>query len=98
MAIYPLTSVQQAVWLDQLLTPSTPCYNVGALWRIEREVDITLLNQAINGTLAQHDALKLTLKESEGGIIQTTVSNQDFTLEYHDFSQDNDAEKKPANT
>lgn len=94
MAIYPLTSVQQAVWLDQLLTPSTPCYNVGALWRIEREVDITLLNQAINETLAQHDALKLTLKESEGGIIQTTVSNQDFTLEYHEFSQDNDAEKK----
>ncbi|WP_455817542.1 non-ribosomal peptide synthetase [Pseudomonas cerasi] len=94
MAIYPLTSVQQAVYFDQLLTPSTPCYNVGALWRIEREIDIPLLNKAINETLAQHDALKLTLRESDNGIIQTTVSNKDLTLEYHDFSLDKGASKK----
>ena len=94
MAIYPLTSVQQAVWLDQLLTPSTPCYNVGALWRIERDIDIPLLNRAIKEIFSQHDALKLTLEDSEQGVIQTTVSNRDLTLEYHDFSLDKNARQK----
>jgi len=94
VTIYPLTSVQQAVWLDQLLTPSTPCYNVGALWRIERDIDIALLNKAIKETLIQHDALKLTLKESQTGVIQTIVSNKDVILEYHDFSLDKDANQK----
>ncbi|QUG77202.1 amino acid adenylation domain-containing protein [Erwinia sp. E602] len=94
MSNYPLTSVQQAVWLDQLLTPETPCYNVGTLWRIERDIDIQLFNKAINQTLAEHDALRTRLEESESGIVQTTVPTKDIHLEYHNFSQEKEAAAK----
>lgn len=88
MSFYPLTSSQQAVWFDQALTPDTPCYNVGGLWRIDSPLDASLLQRAINQVLQQHDALKIKLRESEEGIIQTTVHKRDLILECHDFSRE----------
>lgn len=88
MSIYPLTSSQQAVWLDQALTPDTPCYNVGGLWRIDSPLDTSLLHRAINLVLQQHDALKIKLTEGEEGINQTTVHKREFILECHDVSRE----------
>lgn len=94
MSIYPLTSSQLAVWLDQALTPDTPCYNVGGLWRIDSPLDIPLLRRAINLVLQQHDALKINLMEGEQGISQTTVPKRDLILECHDFSRESEPVKK----
>ncbi|MCX0498185.1 amino acid adenylation domain-containing protein [Erwinia billingiae] len=94
LSIYPLTSSQQAVWLDQALTPDTPCYNVGGLWRIDSPLDASLLHRAINLVLQQHDALKIKLTEGEEGINQTTVHKREFILECHDLSR----ELRPVHT
>ncbi|WP_338571355.1 amino acid adenylation domain-containing protein [Erwinia billingiae] len=94
LSIYPLTSSQQAVWLDQALTPDTPCYNVGGLWRIDSPLDASLLHRAINLVLQQHDALKIKLTEGEEGINQTTVHKREFILECHDVSR----ESQPVHT
>lgn len=87
MATFPLTTVQQAVWLDQLLTPEAPCYNVGALWHIDTAFTADLLHDAIRKVMAQHEALNIILEEDEHGINQTTVHKKEPVLEYHDVSQ-----------
>lgn len=87
MATFPLTTVQQAVWLDQLLTPEAPCYNVGALWHIDTTFTADLLHDAIRKVMAQHEALNIILEEDEHGINQTTVHKKEPVLEYHDVSQ-----------
>lgn len=87
MAIFPLTTVQQAVWLDQLLTPEAPCYNVGALWRFDMTLNIALLHEAVRQIMPQHDALNIILQEDEQGINQTTVHKKEPVLEFHDLSK-----------
>ncbi|MEI2266155.1 non-ribosomal peptide synthetase [Erwinia sp. CGal63] len=87
MAIFPLTTVQQAVWLDQLLTPEAPCYNVGALWRLDTTLNFALLHKAIRQIMPQHDALNLVLRENEQGVNQTTVHKKEPILEFHDLSK-----------
>ncbi|MBP2169665.1 amino acid adenylation domain-containing protein [Erwinia toletana] len=87
MPVYPLTTVQQAVLIDQLLTPDTPCYNIGAIWRIKRDIDISLLQKSTNDILHQHDALRIRLQEDESGIIQSTRPRQKIIIDYRDFTQ-----------
>ncbi|MBV4368978.1 amino acid adenylation domain-containing protein [Erwinia phyllosphaerae] len=88
MSVFSLTTVQQAVWLDQQLMPDTPCYNIGALWHIDKSLDIALFHQAIRHVMRQHDALNIVLNENENGINQTTVYNKEPLLEYHDLSKE----------
>lgn len=91
MSAYSLTTVQQAVWLDQSLNPDIPLYNVGCLWRVEREISLPLFQEAIRQIQQQHDALQTTLKETPQGITQETCDRAYIDLHYHDFSQRQDA-------
>lgn len=91
MSAYSLTTVQQAVWLDQSLNPDIPLYNVGCLWRVEREISLPLFQEAIRQIQQQHDALQTTLKETPQGVTQETRDRAYIDLHYHDFSQRQDA-------
>ncbi|HIE0706730.1 TPA: amino acid adenylation domain-containing protein [Serratia marcescens] len=91
MSAYSLTTVQQAVWLDQSLNPDIPLYNIGCLWRVEREISLPLFQEAIRQIQQQHDALQTTLKETPQGITQETRDRAYIDLHYHDFSRRQDA-------
>ncbi|CAI1955221.1 non-ribosomal peptide synthetase [Serratia plymuthica] len=91
MSAYSLTTVQQAVWLDQSLNPEIPLYNVGCLWHVEREISLPLFKEAIRQIQQQHDALQTTLKEAPQGVIQEPLFKKQIELHYHDFSKENDA-------
>ncbi|KOC87586.1 non-ribosomal peptide synthetase [Winslowiella iniecta] len=91
MSVYPLTTVQQAVWIDQLLTPDIPCYNIGGVWQIHHHVELKLFQQAIAEIMQQHDALKFILSETEQGIVQTISHIHPMTFSHHDFSLSEDA-------
>ena len=73
MSAYSLTTVQQAVWLDQSLNPDIPLYNVGCLWRVEREISFPLFKQAIQYVQQQHDALQTALQETPQGVTQRSL-------------------------
>jgi len=86
MSVYPLTTVQQAVWIDQLLTPATPCYNIGCVWQIPHQVELKLFQQAIAEIMQQHDVLKFILSETEQGTVQSISHIHQMTFSHHDFS------------
>ena len=91
MSVYPLTTVQQAVWIDQLLTPDTPCYNIGGVWEIHHQVEIKIFQQAIAEIMQQHDTLKFILSETEQGIVQSISHIHQMIFSHHDFSLSEDA-------
>ncbi|MGQ8817279.1 amino acid adenylation domain-containing protein [Serratia sp. NA_13] len=97
MSAYSLTTVQQAVWLDQSLNPDIPLYNVGCLWRVEREISFPLFKQAIQYVQQQHDALQTALQETPQGVTQRSLPQKSIELHYHDFSQREDAASQAHN-
>lgn len=87
MPVYPLTTVQQAVWVDQLLTPETPCYNIGVVWHIHQHFDSLLFQQAVSDIIRQYDAFSINLFETENGVMQTFSDDAEPVIIFHDFSQ-----------
>ncbi|SFH02542.1 amino acid adenylation domain-containing protein [Duganella sp. CF458] len=67
---HPLTSVQQAVWLDQALHAASPIYNVGIAWRIDGAFDPELFGRALADVAARHDALRMVLSDDGGSASQ----------------------------
>ena len=59
--LYPLTTPQLDIWLDQVLHADSPLYNIGGYARINGEVDAALLQTAFNQVVNGHDALRTRL-------------------------------------
>ncbi len=94
MSAHSLTTVQQAILFDQLMTPNIPCYNLGAIWQFSSDIDITLLEKSVNQVLTQHDALRTRLTETEKGITQNFHHQQNIIINYRDFSLDDNSTEK----
>jgi amino acid adenylation domain-containing protein/non-ribosomal peptide synthase protein (TIGR01720 family) len=60
----PLTPIQEAFFARGLAKPEH--YNQAALLQLKPEADSCLLEQAVEGLLRQHDALRLSCEEQEG--------------------------------
>lgn len=91
--VYPLSSVQQGIWLDQMLNPAAPIYNIGMVIQIDGVIDIALLEKALNHVVAQNDALRLVLCKSSEGTQQKVLHYVDVFLPVVDFSDDIDGDE-----
>ncbi|QDQ25470.1 amino acid adenylation domain-containing protein [Chitinimonas arctica] len=91
---FPLSSVQQVIWLDQVLQPQLPNYNVGVTLAIAGELDVERLSQAVAATAAAHDALRLVLQSNGGVAGQSVLATSAVGLQRFDFSAHADAEAR----
>ncbi len=69
-ALYPLSSPQQAVWVEQQLAPDLSCYNIGVAFRIEGHLDVDRFEAAIRETVERHEALRTVLERQDTGCMQ----------------------------
>ncbi len=90
--LYPLSSPQQAIWLDQLLTPDLPCYNVGVAVQLDGPIDLGRFEAAIQHVVARRDALRTVVVQDECGR-QQFLPHMDFALPRFDFSMWADADE-----
>ncbi|MEN8220266.1 MAG: condensation domain-containing protein, partial [Pseudomonadota bacterium] len=90
---YPLSSPQREIWFDQILHPDVPLYNIGGYVRIEGPIDPTLFDRAINQVIQENDALCIILHEGESLPTQTFAENIHIKLDFHDFSEQENAHK-----
>ncbi|GAB2879590.1 hypothetical protein GCM10027277_55990 [Pseudoduganella ginsengisoli] len=88
-----LSSVQQVVWIDQLLHPQAPLYNIGIAWQIRGPLDAALLERAINAVANANDALRLVLAPN-GQPRQRILPRADMTVAVIDFAGEPDAEQR----
>ncbi|AUX46361.1 hypothetical protein SOCE26_078670 [Sorangium cellulosum] len=91
---YPLSTLQEDIWLGQMLHPEIPLYNASASVRIDGTLDVALFERALEYVVAQHDAFRLVLVEGEGVPTQRILERAPVNLTYHDLSEHDDAESR----
>ncbi|AIY42364.1 Peptide synthetase [Collimonas arenae] len=94
MSTHELSSVQQVVWLDQMLNPAIPYYNIGLSAVIDVPVDPSILQQAIHEFAMHNDASRLVLVKAPGVARQRILPSVDIVLKISDFSGEADAEQR----
>ena len=86
--IIPLASNQRDVWYDQAAYTNSPVYNIGLSFCFDGEIDCILLAKAIDQLMLENAALRLVFHEENGHILQSIGESYDFSLEFIDFSSD----------
>jgi len=81
----PLSSVQEVVWLDQILHPELTNYNIGSIATIEGEMDLAALPKALTAVIERHDALRLQLVAQDKPE-QYITSERTIRLDFVDYS------------
>ncbi|SFN03424.1 amino acid adenylation domain-containing protein, partial [Izhakiella capsodis] len=84
-SVFPLSSVQQAIWLDQQLNPELINHNIGSVATIEGEVDPVAMSQAFRTVVARHDVFHLRM-DSHGKPLQYFSDSLLPALEFQDVS------------
>jgi amino acid adenylation domain-containing protein/non-ribosomal peptide synthase protein (TIGR01720 family) len=88
---YPLSSTQLDIWLDQMLQPEIPLYNIGGYLQITGPIDRQILELAINQVIQENDALRLKFFLDQDQLPRQQIQQSPpFSLEYEDFSHQDD--------
>lgn len=93
---FALSSLQQAVWVDQSLHPGVPLYNLGGAFRLGGDIDAALLERAINHVANAHDVLRvvMTLPADDSLPRQRVLPHVAIPLRCIDFSGDPDGDAR----
>jgi len=91
---YPLTSVQQEIWLDQMLHADLPVYNIGGYLKIKGSVDRNRFEHAIRQLISENDALRIILHEELPVPIQEFRKKISAEIPFYDFSDHENASQK----
>ena len=63
---FPLTAAQSDIWLDQLRQGDSPLYNIGGYVELTGPLDPALMQAALEGLVARHDAMRTILLPGAG--------------------------------
>ena len=91
---HSLASVQQVIWVDQMLNPDVPRYNIGVDWQIDGDLDQGHLEAAINEVANANDSLRMVLHAEAGVPSQRVLPRIDVSLALVDFSSHADAHER----
>jgi amino acid adenylation domain-containing protein len=62
----PLSPSQEGIWFLEQLNPGVPVYNEPEAVRLKGELDVDVLEQALNAIIAGHEILRTTIQASDG--------------------------------
>jgi amino acid adenylation domain-containing protein len=62
----PLSFGQESLWLQEQLHPGTPAHHMPALTRLQGELDLATLADALATVVARHEALRTVVAERDG--------------------------------
>ena len=62
----PLSLSQERIWFLEQLNPGVPVYNEAEAVRLNGELDVEVLEQALNAIIARHEILRTTIQASDG--------------------------------
>ncbi|MGD1702427.1 condensation domain-containing protein [Dapis sp. BLCC M229] len=88
---YSLSSPQLDIWLDQILHPDVPLYNIGGYVGIDGPIDPTLFEQGLNQVIEENEALRIIIHGKEELPRQTFAENVRINLDFQDFSTQENA-------
>ncbi|WP_418153351.1 non-ribosomal peptide synthetase [Actinoalloteichus caeruleus] len=77
----PLSFGQEQLWFLDQLTPGLTTYNILLAARLRGPLDVTVLHQCLNTVVRRHEALRITIRSSEGTPYQVVSPPSDVDLE-----------------
>src|SRR5580698_7294827 len=89
-AIYPLSSAQRDIWLDEEINSESLAYTIGGHLRIEGVVEAARLSKAFDKIVMRHDALRIRIlpPTSEHSLPRQEISSStNIPMSMLDFTQ-----------
>ncbi len=84
---FPITGPQYNFWVDQMINPDSPIYNIGGYVDIKGPIDHTDLRKVVNSFLKKNDAVRLQFSiDEEGKPYQYFVPYSEMDLPLIDYS------------
>ncbi|KAA0209195.1 MAG: amino acid adenylation domain-containing protein [Proteobacteria bacterium] len=88
---FPCSFAQQRLWfLEQLERPGA-AYNLRLAVRLRGDLDIGLMQRALDAVVARHEALRSSLRQQDGELLQLVAGAARVTLEPVDLEGAGDA-------
>ncbi|HWL82310.1 MAG TPA: amino acid adenylation domain-containing protein [Roseomonas sp.] len=88
----PLTEAQSGLWYAQALDPANPLFNTGHYLDLRGPLDAGAFRAAVNGMVAEADALALRIEAGRHGPVQWVEEARRPWLEVVDLSGEDDPE------
>jgi amino acid adenylation domain-containing protein len=97
IAIYPLTSYQKDIWLEQCLYKDLPIYNTGAYFDINGAIDYHRFQKSVSEVIQNNDNLRTRIITKNGQPYQQILPELEYIVPFYDFSNQLEAEKFALN-
>ncbi len=92
---YPLTKQQEGLWVEWRLHPDNTSYNTCVKLRMTGALDRARLKQALKGVVAFFPSLRVYFVEEQGMPYQKIGEDNNFNLEYADYSIPGQTQETP---
>jgi nonribosomal peptide synthetase DhbF len=86
----PLSSAQSSIWFAQMLDSHSPVYNIGEYLEIVGPIDPQFFETALRQVVAECDALRLRVVETNEGPRQYIGTDPDWSMPFFDVSGEAD--------
>ncbi|WP_432401628.1 non-ribosomal peptide synthase/polyketide synthase [Wukongibacter sp. M2B1] len=85
--IYPLTSYQKEIWLEQSLYMDSPIYNTGGYYEILGKIDRQIFQKSIYMLIQETSTLRLRVIQKGEEYYQKVLPQIEYELPFYDFSK-----------
>ena len=82
----PLTQNQKLLWIGQELNPKSPMYNMVMTYKIQGVLSLPIFEEAFGRVVSSSDALRSVFENQQGVVVQKYKEDIEYTVEYVDFS------------
>ncbi|HEY3580147.1 MAG TPA: amino acid adenylation domain-containing protein, partial [Pyrinomonadaceae bacterium] len=82
----PLSFAQERLWFWEQLQPGTPTYNLTSAFRIDGDLDVSILEQSLNEIIRRHEILRTSYAAVEGQPVQIVAPHSFVPLTVTDLS------------
>ena len=79
--VFPLSFAQQRLWLLDRMAPGHPFYNIPLAIPIQAQLDIAVLERALNAIIARQESLRTVFDEIDGEPAQIVRAAMPLTIE-----------------
>ena len=74
--VFPLSAVQQRIWLADQAMPGLPAYHLTRLIELDGPLDVPALTAALTDLVARHEALRTTILVVAGQPLQRAIDTR----------------------
>ncbi len=78
---HPLSEGQRALWVIERTAPGTYAYNLPLAFRLDPDVDVAALHEALQHIVDRHDSLRSTIRATADGPVRTVASWQELPFQ-----------------